>query len=106
MKVIAKIDSNRVLCEVSRDELAHLNGFRSTYDTDCNIELLMKVDSVCDLKRMVTTSQYVRSMRSDTLKKTKEKLEEAIQNVDAAMEVVGSLELFNILKEDKQIGDS
>ena len=32
MKVIANIDSNRVLCEVTVGELALLHGFRTQYD--------------------------------------------------------------------------
>ena len=104
MKVIAKVDNNRVLCEVSIDELAFLNGYKNTYSDGFNKERMSEVGTECNLKKMVTTSQFVRSMRSKTLTETKHKLEEAIGKIDEAMEVVGGLEIFNILTDEEQIG--
>ena len=105
MKVIAKIDNNRVLCEVSVEELAFLHGYRSQYDSGYKNGYAMEVGSECNLKKMVTTSQFVRSIRPGTLKETRAKLEKAISSIDEAMEVVSGLEVFNILSEQKQIGD-
>lgn len=105
MKVIAKVDVTRVLCEVSMEELAFLNGFRSTYDEGCNKEDISRVGAECNLKKMVNTSRFVRGIRYDTLKKTKDQLEKLISDLDDTMETVASLELFNILNEEKQIGD-
>lgn len=104
MKVIAKMDNHAVMCEVSREEMAWLNGFRTAYEKGCDIEKLMAVGAECNLKRMVNTSQFVRGMRSDTLVQTKAKLEQAINQLDNAMEVVSGLEVFNILSEEQQIG--
>lgn len=105
MKVIAQVDSQRVLCEVSVEELAYLHGYRSHYDSGFKNAHAMTVGAECNLKKMVTTSQFVRSMRAKTLKETKEKLEQAINHIDTAMEVVSGLEVFSILSEEKQIGD-
>lgn len=105
MKIIAKVDSNRVLCEINTEELAFLNGYRSAYESGFNKEKMMEVGSECNLKRMVTTSQFVRSIRPETLKKTKENLEKLINDLDTTMETVASLEIFNILQEEKQIGE-
>jgi hypothetical protein len=105
MKVIAKVDSNRVLCEVSIEELAFLNGFRSSYDSGFSKDRASEVGSECNLKKMVATSQFVRGLRTDALAGTKKKLEEAIKALDGAMDTVSSLEIFNILNEEKQIGD-
>lgn len=104
MKVIAKIDSNRVMCEVTKEELAYLNGFRSTYDSGF-LASMSEVGAECNLSKMVTTSRYVRNLRPDTLKKTKATLEQAIDQVDAAMEIVSGLELFDTLSGSEQIGD-
>ena len=104
MKVIAKVDSNRVLCEVSIEELAFLNGYKNTYSDGFNKEKMSEVGTECNLKKMVTTSQFVRSMRSKTLMETKHKLEEAIGKIDEAMETAGGLEIFNILADEEQIG--
>ena len=106
MKVIAKIDNSRVLCEVTMEELAFLNGFRNTYENGFNKEKMAEVGTECNLKKMVATSQFIRSLRPDTLKKAKEGLEKVISQLDDTMEIVASLELFNILNEEKQIGDS
>jgi len=103
MKVIAQIDNGRVLCEVDAQELAMLNGFRSQYDSGYKNGDAMKVGAECNLKKMVTTSQFVRGLRSKTLTETKIKLEKAINDIDEAMEIVSALEVFNILSEEPQI---
>jgi hypothetical protein len=103
MKVIANIDSNRVLCEVTVGELALLHGFRTQYDNAFSKERATQVGTECNLTKMVNTSLFVRGLRKKTLKDTKEKLEKAIQEVDAAMEIVSSVETFDILSEEEQI---
>ena len=105
MKVIAKIDSNRVLCEVSIEELALLNGYRNNYAEGFDKERMSMVGYECNLKKMVATSQFVRSIRLEHLKKTKESLEKLIEGVDSASEIVSGMEVFNILSEEKQIGE-
>lgn len=105
MKVIAKVDSTRVLCEVSIEELAFLNGFRSTYADGFNKEHMSAVGTECNLNKMVATSRFVRGVRNETLAATKQKLEEAIKHLDGAMDTISSLEIFNILSEEKQIGE-
>lgn len=105
MKVIAQIDKGRVLCEVSSEELAFLHGFRSQYDSGYKNGDAMMVGAECNLKKMVTTSQFVRGLRPKTLKETREKLEKALTDIDSAMEIVSGLEVFNILNEEQQIGD-
>ena len=103
MKVIAQIDSNRVLCEVDTQELAYLHGFRSPYDSEYKNANAMKVGAECNIKKMVTTSQFVRGLRPKTLKDTKEKLEKALAEIENAMEIVSGLEVFNILADEPQI---
>jgi hypothetical protein len=105
MKVIAKVDNNRVLCEVTLEELAFLNGYPSTYTNGCNKEHISMVGAECNLKKMVNTSRFVRSIRPDTLQKTKQQLEELISKLNDTMETVSGLELFNILNEEQQIGE-
>ena len=103
MKVIAQIDNNRVLCEVSVEELAFLHGYCSQWDTGFKNAHAMEVGNECNLKKMVNTSQFVRSLRPRTLEETKEKLVKAITEIDTAMEIVSGLEVFNILSEEPQI---
>ena len=103
MKVIAQIDNGRVLCEVTIEELAFLHGFRSQYDDGFKNAHAMEVGTECNLKKMVNTSQFVRSLRPRTLEETKKKLEQAIDQIDDAMKVVSGLEVFSILSEEPQI---
>jgi len=106
MKVIAKVDPNRVLCEVSVEELVFLNGYKSRYDQGCDINTLSQVGVECNLIKMVNTSRFVRSLRKDVLIKSKKDLENAIEKIDSTIEEVTKLELFEVLKNDEltQIG--
>lgn len=103
MKVIAKIDSGKVLCEVSIDELAFLNGCPNSYGKEFDKDRMTQVGAECNIGRMVSTSRFVRTLRPDALKKTKESLESIVKQLDSTMETVASLEIFNILSETKQI---
>lgn len=105
MKVIAKVDNNRVLCEITGEELAFLNGFRSPYESGFDKARAMEVGAECNLKKMVATSQFVRGLRPDVLKKAKEGLEKVLTHLDDTIETVSGLELFNILQDEPQIGD-
>ena len=105
MKIIAKVDSTRVLCEVTMEELAFLNGYRNIYENGFNKEKMSEVGTECNLKKMVTTSQFVRSLRPEVLQKAKEGLEKVISHLDHTMETVASLELFSILQDEPQIGE-
>lgn len=106
MKVIAKVDNTRVLCEVTIDELAFLNGFKSQYGEGFNKDAMSAVGAECNLKRMVTTSQFVRGLRPDILKKARDNLEKILADLDSTMETVSGLEIFNILQDNEQIGDN
>lgn len=101
MKVIARVDNNRVLCEVSITEIALLNGFKGPYDTNCNIHQLTQVNSECDLKKMVEISQFVRTLRKNILEDVKRKMLDGVKNIDDATEEITKLELFDILTNDE-----
>jgi hypothetical protein len=101
MKVIANVDSNRVLCEVSIEELAWLNGFSSKYEQGCDIRKLTTVGEECKLDKMVTTSRFVRNLRKDVLSQVKLKLEQAVTDLDDSIFEVSKLELFEIIKTDE-----
>jgi hypothetical protein len=103
MKVIAKVSNTAFICEVSDEEIALLNGFRSKYDGGCRIQELTQVGAECNLTKMAVTSRYIRSMNKDTLKNAKEKLEEGTKTIDAAMTEITKLELFGILSEEQQL---
>ena len=99
MKVIAKVDRERVLVEATIDELALLNGFRSRYEDGFNSTTMTEVNTELNIQKMVTTSQYVRGLRKEVLEKAKERLENAIERLDESMEEVSKLTIFETLKE-------
>jgi hypothetical protein len=101
MKVIAKVDHKRVLCEVSVEEIALLNGFNSPYDPNCKIHQLIEVDSECNLQKMVEISKFVRTLRKSILLDAKQKLLEGIKNIDNASDEITKLELFDILTNNE-----
>jgi hypothetical protein len=101
MKVIAKVSNTAFICEVSDEEIALLNGFRSKYDEGCRIQDLTNVGAECNLTKMAATSRYIRSMNKDTLKNAKEKLESSIKIVDSAMDEINKLSLFELIKGEE-----
>ena len=103
MKVIAKIDKERVLVEASLEELALLNGFRSRYDQGFDSNKMTEVNSELNIQKMVTTSQYVRNMRREVLDKAKKDLEQAISKLDDSMEEISKLTIFETLKESETV---
>ncbi len=105
MKVIANIDNNRVLCEVSIQELAYLNGFRAYYEAGFDKKTVTTVGYECDITKMVATSQFVRGIRKDSLAKAVEKIEEILVGLEEAQDVITEMEAFSILKDEKLVGD-
>jgi len=99
MKVIAKIDRERVLVEASIDELALLNGFSNRYEKGFDSHLMTEVNSELNITKMVATSRYVRNMRKDILEKARRELEKAIENLDESMDEISKLTIFETLKE-------
>jgi hypothetical protein len=102
MKVIAKIDKERVLVETTLEEIALLNGFRSRYEHGFDMKMA-EVNSELNIQKMVTTSQYVRNMRREVLDKAKKDLEQAISKLDDSMEEISKLTIFETLKESETV---
>jgi hypothetical protein len=99
MKVIAKIDNDRILCEVSGDEIALLNGFRSRYDQGFRMSEMTTVGAEYNITKMAAISQFIRNVNKGTLIGAKERLENSIQQIDEAMNEISKLGIFEILKE-------
>jgi hypothetical protein len=98
MKVIAKVDNGKVLCEVSVDEIAQLNGFRNQYASGFN-RSLCDVGNECNLNKMVITSQYVRTMDTKVIEHISKSLQDAMDKVTEAGDFVNKLNLFDKLKD-------
>ena len=104
MEIIAQIDSDNFICKINANEFALLNGFDSVYAMQKDTGKAIKVGATCDLKKMVNTSKFVRSLRKKTLESIKKQLEANIEALDKAMDDVSSLEVFTILADkDKDV---
>lgn len=105
MKIIAKVNDYTALCEVNADEMALLKGYssRHEYDKQFGSADLLRIGSTCELQKIVNTSRRVKNMRKDTLERAKQRLEEAIAQIDMAMETVGELQIFDTLAESDMI---
>jgi hypothetical protein len=103
MKVIAKVDSDRVLCEVSMEEVAWLNGFKNQLDPAFIREHFTRVETEFSLARMVATSRFVRSIRKDVLESVKVNLEKTLAQLDETISEVSKLEVFEILKDEEKV---
>lgn len=102
MEIIAQIDSDNFICKINVTEFALLNGFDSVYAMQKDTGKAIKVGSTCDLKKMVNTSKFVRTLRKQSLENVKKQLETSIGNIDKAIDDISSLEVFPILA-DKDI---
>lgn len=98
MKVIAKISADSVLCEVTRHEIALLQGHLHHYDMDKHS---MEVGSELQLKKIATTSRFIRSTSKEKLKLLQKELQSLTDGVDEAINTVESLNLFTNLSEEK-----
>lgn len=104
MEIIAQIDGDNFICKITGTEFALLNGFDSIYVMSRDTGKMPKVGITCDLKKMVNTSKFVRSLRKKTLESIKKQLEANIEALDKAMDDVSSLEVFTILADkDKDV---
>lgn len=97
MEIIAQIDSDNFICKINANEFALLNGFDSVFTMQRETGKVILVGSTCDLKKMVNTSKFVRTLRKQSLENVKKQLETSIVNIDKAMDDISSLEVFPIL---------
>lgn len=101
MKIIATIDSDTFMVEASKSELALLCGFRNYYD-DGFAKIPLKAGLELDLKKMATTSEFIRNIDKDRLQKIKATLASTITDIDKAVENIQAVTLLETLKEDIQ----
>ena len=99
MKIIAKMSERVALCEVSEEEIALLHGFKSSYTTGYIHSTHMAIGREIDVGRMANVNNYVRTMDKTVLSTIRTRLEEGIKGIDAALNEVSKLTIFETLKE-------
>lgn len=100
MEIIAHIDSDNFICKINANEFALLNGFDNVYTMQRDSAKTARVGVTCDLKKMADTSKFVRTLRRQSLENVKKQLETSIENIDKAIDVISSLEVFPILADN------
>lgn len=98
MKVIAKIDNNKVLCEISADEIARLYGATSTYDSSFRRDWV-EVGTVHELGVAITTLDTLRKFDGKQLNYLKSSIDEMTKHYDKILDAYNKLVLFDKLKE-------
>jgi hypothetical protein len=99
MKVIASLGDGKVLCEVTTQELAHLNGLTSTYDSNWN-QSFASIGAVVEVDKAVKILNTVRSFDKEQLKRIASYLEDSTKIIKQVQEVTTALTLFDTLASD------
>lgn len=99
MKIVAKIDSTKVLCEVTTLELANLMGINHTYDDDWRNKSYAEVGQEFNITKIHSTAKFLREVDQSKLKAMSEKLAESLKQVDECRALIESLFLFETLSK-------
>lgn len=102
MKVIAKIDDDKVLCEVSAMEIAKLydTSITSTYSKEFK-RAWLEVGSVHDLTAAFKTLESLRNFDQRQLVYVKDRIDNMTTEYEKLLESYEKLMLFDTLKEIK-----
>lgn len=98
MKVIAKINSDRVLCEVSVEELARLLGHHSQYDNNFDGRESMAVGVEHDITPGFRALDTLRALDNNQFQRTSDDLERLLESFITARNSFQGLMLFDTLK--------
>ena len=100
MKVIAQINDNMVLCEVSQNEIARLHGVPSRYDKEWDTAWL-KVGAEHDMISAFIAVDTVRGFDSSHIRYMQQRIDTLTEAFEKVKEAYEKLTLFDTLKEIK-----
>lgn len=98
MKVVASINDNMVLCEVSQNEIARLHGVASRYDSQWNA-VWLKVGSEHDMLSAFTATDAIRGFDASHIQTMQKRIETMTEAFEKVKEAYEKLTLFDTLKE-------
>jgi hypothetical protein len=98
MKVIAQIDSDKVLCEVSASEIGRLYNTTGPYDSKWEKNWI-NVGRVHDLQSAYHAVDTLRSFDEKRLRYLKQQIDQMTQSYDQIVTAYEKLMLFDTLKE-------
>ena len=97
MKIIANTSSGYLL-EATKEELALIMGFRNSYSTGFNNDML-HIGTNIEIDKIDKVSRFVRNLDKDRLQSIKGSLESAITELDNAVDLTQNITLFAMLEE-------
>lgn len=98
MKVVASINDNMVLCEVSQNEIARLHGVASRYDSQWNA-VWLKVGAEHDMLPAFIAVDTMRGFDASHIKYMQQRIDTMNEAFAKVKEAYEKLTLLDTLKE-------
>jgi hypothetical protein len=99
MKVIAQIDSSKVLCEVSHAEIAKLHGVSGPYDKAWD-SAWVRVNAEHDMAEAFKAVDALRGFDDAQIKYVQNRMETMMREFGLVKEAYEKLMMFDTLKQD------
>ena len=99
MKIIGSTTHGH-LVDVSLAELAHIMGYENSYNEEFK-KLRINNEMQFEIRAINSTAYFIRNLDTSKLKTLRKSLEDAIEEIDTATDIVQQLNLFDKLMEDK-----
>ena len=98
MKIIASVDEDRVLAEITIDEVALILGFRSRHDNEFHSQAI-RIGTEIPVDKIAATGRYVRTMDSGALADLQKQMESILTRVEAVRSTVEKINLFEDIRD-------
>jgi hypothetical protein len=96
MKVIATLNDDKVLCEISMSEIAQLKGMNSIYDNAWSKDMA-KIGSEIDISAGVSALAAIRTLDRSKLDSLQRDLKTALRLIEQTRETADALTFFDKL---------
>ena len=100
MKIIARVDSTKLLAEVTENDIALMLGHDSVSDMkQFERQNIFQVGYELALVKPLQSARFIRELDESQIKHIKLSLTSVIQNLDKTQDMVSKLTVFEKLKE-------
>lgn len=98
MKIIASVDEDRALVEITMDEVALILGFRGRFDDGFSSRTI-RVGTEIPVDKIAATGRYMRTMDSGALADLQKQVESVLARVEAVRSTVEKINLFEDIRD-------
>lgn len=98
MKIIASVDEDRALVEITMDEVALILGFRGHHDNGFSSRAI-RVGTEIPVDKIAATGRYMRTMDSGALADLQKQVESVLARVEAVRSTVEKINLFEDIRD-------